>query len=125
MKRDKIIYWAATGLLAAGMAMSEYMYLTKAPDLVAGFQTLGFPMYFISILGVAKLLGAVVLLAPAGTRLKEWAYAGFIFTFIGAIWTHIATHTPFVSPLIALIIVGVSYFFWTRIRSASKAKELA
>ncbi|HZY79305.1 MAG TPA: DoxX family protein [Cyclobacteriaceae bacterium] len=118
MKRDKIIYWVATGLLAAGMGMSAYMYLTKNPDLVAAFQTLGFPLYFISILGVAKLLGAVVLLAPAGTRLKEWAYAGFIFVFIGAIWTHVVTSTPFVSPLIFLLVLGVSYFFWTRTRTA-------
>lgn len=116
MKRDKIIYWVATGLLAAGMGMSAFMYLTKNPELVGAFKMLGFPVYFISILGVAKLLGAVILLAPAGTTLKEWAYAGFIFTFIGAIWTHLATHTPFISPLMFLIVLGVSYFFWTRVR---------
>lgn len=121
MKRDKIIYWVATGLLAAGMGMSAYMYLTRNPELVGAFEMLGFPLYFISILGVAKLLGVVVLLAPAGTRLKEWAYAGFIFTFIGAIWTHIATNTPFVSPLVFLVVLGVSYFFWIR----TKAKEVA
>lgn len=117
MKRDKIIYWVATGLVAAGMAMSAYMYLTKSPELVTGFETLGFPMYFVTILGVAKLLGAIALVVPAGTRLKEWAYAGFIFVFIGAIWTHMATSTPFVGPLIALIVLGISYFFWTRINS--------
>jgi hypothetical protein len=117
MKRDKIIYWVATGLVAAGMAMSAFMYLTKNPELMASFETLGFPLYFISILGVAKLLGAVVLVAPAGTTLKEWAYAGFIFTFIGAIWTHVATSTPFVGPLVFLVVLGVSYFFWTRVRS--------
>jgi hypothetical protein len=116
MKRDKIIYWVATGLLAAGMGMSAFMYLTKDPELIGAFQTLGFPLYFVSILGVAKLLGAIVLLAPAGTTLKEWAYAGFIFTFIGAIWTHIETSTPFVGPLVFLVVLGVSYFFWVRVR---------
>lgn len=118
MKRDKIIYWVATGLVAAGMVMSAFMYLTKNPELVSGFETLGFPVYFISILGVAKLLGAIILLVPAGTTLKEWAYAGFIFTFVGATWTHLATNTPFVSPLVFLVVLGVSYFFWTRIRKA-------
>lgn len=122
MKRDKIIYWVATGLLAAGMSMSAYMYLTKSPELVGAFQTLGFPLYFVSILGVAKLLGAIVLLAPTGTTLKEWAYAGFIFTFIGAIWTHVVTGTPFVGPLAFLVVLGVSYFFWTRVRVQAKAK---
>jgi hypothetical protein len=117
MKRDKIIYWVATGLLAAGMGMSAFMYLTKSPVLVGSFETLGFPLYFISILGVAKLLGVVVLITPAGATLKEWAYAGFIFTFIGATWSHIATHTPFVAPLVFLGVLGVSYYFWTRVRN--------
>lgn len=119
MKRDKIIYWIATGLLAAGMAMSAYMYLTKNPELVSSFQALGFPIYFVSILGVAKLLGAIVLLAPAGSRLKEWAYAGFIFTFLGAIWVHLETGTPFIMPLAFLIVLGVSYIFWTRLKTLS------
>lgn len=115
MKRDKIIYWIATGLIAAGMTMSAFMYLTMNAELVSNFKTLGFPTFFVSILGVAKLLGAVVLVAPVGTRLKEWAYAGFIFIFIGAIWTHIATGTPWITPAVFLIILGVSYFFWTKV----------
>jgi hypothetical protein len=117
MKRDKIIYWVATGLLAAGMALSAYMYLTKNPELMGTFQALGFPVYFVSILGVAKLLGAIVLVAPAGSRLKEWAYAGFIFTFLGAIWVHIETGTPFAGPLVFLLVLGVSYLFWIRINA--------
>ena len=120
MKKDKIIYWIATGLLAAGMAMSAYMYLTKNPELMGTFEALGFPVYFISILGVAKLLGAIVLVAPAGSRLKEWAYAGFIFTFIGAIWVHLATGTPFIGPLVFLVVLGVSYFFWNRVGLRAK-----
>jgi hypothetical protein len=101
-------------LLAAGMGMSAFMYLTKNPELVTAFTTLGFPIYFITILGVAKLLGAIVLLAPAGSRLKEWAYAGFIFTFIGAIWVHIETGTAFLGPLAFLLILAISYIFWIR-----------
>jgi hypothetical protein len=115
MKRDKIIYWVATGLLAAGMGMSAYMYLTKNPQLVESFQKIGFPIYFVSILGVAKLLGAIVLVTPAGNRLKEWAYAGFIFTFLGAIWVHIETGTAFMGPLAFLLVLAVSYFFRTRL----------
>jgi hypothetical protein len=114
MKRDKIIYWIATGLLAAGMGLSAYMYLTKNPELMGSFKALGFPVYFISILGVAKLFGAIVLVAPAGSRLKEWAYAGFIFVFLGAIWVHIETGTPFVGPLAFLLVLGISYLFWIR-----------
>lgn len=111
MKRDKIIYWTATGLVAAGMGMSAFMYLSSNPELLKNFETIGLPKYMIAILGVAKLLGAIVLLAPVWDRLKEWAYAGFAFTFIGAVWIHIVTGTPWIAPFIALLILAVSYGF--------------
>lgn len=119
MKRDKIIYWVATGLVAAGMGLSAYMYLSKNPQLVSSFTAIGFPVYFITILGVAKLLGAIVLVAPLWSKLKEWAYAGFLFVFTGAIWVHIETGTPFVGPLAFLAILAVSYIFWTRLSARS------
>ena len=40
---------------------------------------LGDPMYLMTILGVAKILGVIALLAPRLPLLKEWAYAGFTF----------------------------------------------
>ena len=120
MKRDKIIYWIATGLLAAGMVMSGVMYLSQNEEMVTNFTAIGYPVFFLSILGVAKLLGGIALIAPAPDKLKEWAYAGFSFVFIGAVWTHVATHTPWIGPVIALIILAVSYIFHLRIRTTSK-----
>jgi hypothetical protein len=115
MKRDKIIYWIATGLVAAGMTMSAVMYFSRNPEVMKGFQILGFPLFFINILGLAKLLGAIALVAPVGQRIKEWAYAGFLFVFIGALWAHIVTSTPFVGPLVFLALLAVSYLFWNRV----------
>lgn len=123
MKRDKIIYWVATALVAAGMAMSAFMYLTKNEELVSAFQTLGFPLFFISILGSAKLLGAIILVTPVGDRVKQFAYAGFLFTFGGAIWTHLATGTPWGSPAVFLVLLSVSYVFYERVRLGYRAKE--
>jgi hypothetical protein len=40
---------------------------------------LGYPAYFVSILGVWRVLGDVAVLAPRLPRLKEWAYVG-LFT---------------------------------------------
>jgi hypothetical protein len=120
MTRDKIIYWVATGLVAAGMGMSAFMYLGNNPELMSSFQALGIPVYLVSVLGVAKLLGAIALLVPVWSRLKEWAYAGFTFTFLGAVWTHIATGTPWVAPLVALLILIVSYIFWIRLNSSTE-----
>jgi hypothetical protein len=120
MKRDKIIYWAATGMLAAGMGMSAFMYLSKNAQLIESFQQLGYPLYFVSLLGLAKLSGAAILLAPVHEKLKEWAYAGFVFTFGGAIWTHVATGTPWLSPAVFLVVLIVSYVFHLRVKAGTK-----
>ena len=115
MKKDNIIFWITTALVAAMMLMSSYMYLSGNPELMENFGKLGYPTYFVTLLGIAKLLGAIALLVPGFDKIKEWAYAGFAFTFIGAIWTHLATQTSFVMPLIALVILGVSYWFHARL----------
>jgi hypothetical protein len=120
MKRDKIIYWISTGLLAAGMVMSGVMYLSKNEEMVTNFTAIGYPVFMLGILGVAKLLGGIALVAPAPDRLKEWAYAGFAFVFIGATWTHVATHTPWMAPVVAIVILAVSYIFRLRTKIETK-----
>ena len=119
MKKDKIIYWIATSLISAGMLMSAGMYLTKNPELMQSFRQTGYPEFFVTLLGTAKLLGAIILVIPVWNNLKEWAYAGFGFTFIGAIWTHLATNTPWVAPFIFLIILSISYWYRMKTRVAS------
>src|SRR6185436_14457830 len=88
--------------------------------LMKSFQSLGLPKYLVIVLGVAKGLGAITLLAPVWDKLKEWAYAGFTFTFLGAVWTHIATGTPWIAPLIALAILATSYTFWSRLKHSGE-----
>lgn len=121
MKRLNIIYWVTTGLVSAFMLFSAALYLTHNEALVASFKTIGFPVFFITILGVAKLTGAIVLVAPVNAHVKEWAYAGFAFTFIGATWTHLATSTPWIMPFVFLIILGVSYYSWIRKTNTGRA----
>lgn len=115
MNKDKVIYWTTTWLLSAGMLMSAWMYLSKDTALMKSFHDSGYPDYFVTILGTAKVLGALTLAIPINARIKEWAYAGFAFTFIGAIWTHAATQTPWLAPLIALILLSVSYVYRDRL----------
>ena len=111
MKANKIIFWSSTGIISAFMLMSSFMYLTKNQQVVDGIKQVGIPYFFIALLGVAKFLGSIALLYPREHILKEWAYAGFTFTFIGATWTHISTGTAFWGPVIALLILGISYIF--------------
>jgi hypothetical protein len=119
MKRDKIIYWIATGIISAAMLFSAFLYLSGSEELLKSFASIGLPLYIVMLLGTAKLIGAVLLLAPVAARFKEWAYAGFLFTFGGAIWIHAATATPFVAPLMFLIVLAVSYVFWNRMRNTA------
>jgi len=75
---------------------------------------LGYPPYFLTILGFSKILGVVVLLAPQLPVLKEWVYAGFFFTMSGAVYSHIASGNPvqeIFPPLLLLALTGISWYF--------------
>ena len=64
--------------------------LIRVPATIEGMEALGYPAYFVTIIGVWKVLGSVALLAPGFPRLKEWAYAGIFFNMTGACASHIA-----------------------------------
>jgi hypothetical protein len=112
MKAKKVIYWGSTFLIAVMMAAVAVAYLVHQPKMMAAFSSLGYPDYFPNILGIAKLLGAVALLTPRFPTLKEWAYAGFTFTFVGAFISHLAMgqDREAVAPVIALLLLATSYF---------------
>lgn len=112
----KIAYWITTGIVALMMTYSAYAYLTQ-PAMPAAFKHLGYPDYFRIELAVAKLIGAVVLLAPISARVKEWAYAGFAFTFISAFIAHTASADPIavrITPLVFLVLLIVSYITYSK-----------
>ena len=120
-KRNKIIYWISTIWLALGMLTTGTLQLFKvnaegavAPPGVYGITRLGYPIYFLTILGVWKILGVVALLSPKFPLLKEWAYAGFFFAMSGALVSHIAVGDPvneIFPSLLLLILTVVSWYF--------------
>ena len=113
-----IIHWIATVAFVVPMAWSAIQYLTEAPKMVETMTVhLGYPMYFLKILGVAKLLGVLALLVSRPVRLKEWAYAGFTFDLIGAFLSHLSVGDPIGRALIPigfLALMAVSYATWRR-----------
>ena len=119
MKTNKIIYWASTAIIGLMMLFSAYNYFAN-PEMVKGFQHLGFPDYFRIELGAAKIIGVLVLLIPQiPARLKEWAYAGFGITFISASIAHYNSGdatSMIITPLVMQIILIVSnvYFHKTK-----------
>jgi hypothetical protein len=120
-KRNKIIYWISTLWLASGMSATGTLQLFKAkaegalaPPGVYGITHLGYPVYFLTILGVWKILGVVALLIPKFPLLKEWAYAGFFFAMSGAIFSHIAVHDSvkeLYPSLLLLFLTVASWYF--------------
>ncbi|HUR11888.1 MAG TPA: DoxX family protein [Flavitalea sp.] len=113
-KRNKIIYWIATIWLALGMVSSGVIQLLKVKTEVDYITNLGYPVYFITLLGAWKILGVVALLIPKFPVVKEWAYAGFFFVMSGAVFSHIASGDSLkesAPALLLLILTAISWYF--------------
>lgn len=120
-RRNRIIYWISTLWLALGMLSTGLLQLLKmeadgavAPPGVEGITQLGYPVYFLTILGIWKILGVVALLSPRCPLLKEWAYAGFFFVMSGAVFSHIVSDhsvSEIFPSLLLLILTVVSWYF--------------
>ena len=120
-KRNKIIYWISTIWLASGMLSTGVLQLFKAkaegavaPPGVYGITHLGYPVYFLTILGVWKILGVLALLIPKFPLLKEWTYAGFFFAMSGAVFSHLACGDglkEFFGPTLLIVLTVVSWYF--------------
>ncbi|MEC0345833.1 DoxX family protein [Peribacillus frigoritolerans] len=123
MKKTKIIYWIFTGLLVALMALGSIPDIMSVPDAVALFNHLGYPTYLLPFIGIAKLLGVVAILIPGFPRIKEWAYAGFVFDLTGAMYSSISVGDPVSGWLIFIIgyiLIAGSYIYHHKIlKSAS------
>ncbi len=116
MKKTKIIYWIFTVLLAVLMLFSSIPGIMRSPDAIAMVVThLKYPEYFLMLSGIAKLLGVIAILIPGFPRIKEWAYAGFTFDLVSAIYSFIAIGDPpsqWLPILIGLVLVFGSYIFY-------------
>jgi len=113
-KRNKIIYWIFTIWLALGMLSTGIVQLLKVEEEVESITQLGYPPYLLTILGVWKILGTIVVLIPKFPLLKEWAYAGFFFAMSGAAISHIFSGhhiTEIIPSLLLLALTLISWYF--------------
>jgi uncharacterized membrane protein YphA (DoxX/SURF4 family) len=105
-------YWMSTGIIALAFGSGGVAYLAGGEEQLRGMAELGYPAYFVTILGVWKVLGALAIVTPRFPRLREWAYAGIAFDLIGAAASHAAVGNPVVhvvAPLVVLAIMAVSW----------------
>ena len=114
-KRNKIIYWVATALLAFGMLISGLQQILHAKEMTDMVVHLGYPLYFMDILGVWKILGVIAILLPGFKLVKEWAYAGFFFTMTGALVSHLAIGDDglkeIAGPIMQTVFIILSWYF--------------
>src|SRR5215831_19258760 len=91
VKIRRIIYWTTTTLIACDATVAGVLYLARLPYVVRSFAHMGYPIYFLTILGVAQILGACALVVPRRATVKEWAYAGFGITYVSGFISHLVS----------------------------------
>lgn len=119
MKKVNIFYWIFTGLFGFLMFFSAIPDVLSSPVAIEGMHKgLGYPVYFVPFIGVAKMLGVVAILVPGFPRIKEWAYAGLFFDLIGASYSIFAVgNISGVSFMILPLALGISsYLLYSRRR---------
>lgn len=79
---------------------------------VRGMVSLGYPVYFVTLIGAWKVLGGLAILAPRLPRLKEWAYAGIAFDLTGATFSQVAVGNPAAKAIVALVLLAIAATSW-------------
>jgi SNF family Na+-dependent transporter len=121
----KIIYWTLTvlfGLLMLADGLAGALHQAAAVEAIVH---LGYPEYFLNIVGTAKVLGAIAIIQNKYKTIKEWAYAGFVFNTLGALGSRYFTgDTGFLLffPLILLAIILGSYYLWKKFEESEKSQ---
>jgi uncharacterized membrane protein YphA (DoxX/SURF4 family) len=111
-KIKTIAYWVTTIFGPASFVIGGVLHLVRPPEVLAGLQHLGYPAYFSYLLGLGKVLGAVVTALPGLPRLKEWAYAGFFIDLTAAAYSRAAVGdrpSDVIAPLVFLALVAASW----------------
>jgi hypothetical protein len=124
MKKTKIIYWSATTLFSLMMLGSAIPDIMRSDVAIKGMHDgLGYPLYFIPFIGVAKLLGVIAIIVPGFSRIKEWAYAGLFFDLAGAtfsIYSSGERGANLAFMLLPVLLCVLSYIYYHRKQRVSQ-----
>jgi len=106
-------YWVATLVIALELLAGgvwDILQVAYVHGLVV--EHLGYPAYFLVIIGVWKVPGAVALLVPRFPRLTAWAYAGAFFIYTGAVASHLAVGDGVGMWWGPLVFAGITLVSW-------------
>ena len=115
-------YWIFTVLAALLFAVPGAALLFHVPHFTTDMARLGYPVYFLTILGVWKLLGVIAILWPGLPRLKEWAYAGMLFDLTSAVISRTVMGGD-AFKILPPVLVGVMVILSWRLRPAGRVLE--
>jgi uncharacterized membrane protein YphA (DoxX/SURF4 family) len=108
-----IVYWLTTAILAVELLMGGAWDLLMLPQVREVIHRVGYPVYFLVILGVWKLLGSIAIIIPRFPRLKEWAYAGVIFNLTGALASNLVSGVHDATTVVYLVgMMGITFVSW-------------
>jgi uncharacterized membrane protein YphA (DoxX/SURF4 family) len=106
-------YWAATLCVAAELGVGGVWDIARLPFVRDVVAHLGYPSYFLVLLGIWKVLGAAALLVPRQPLLKEWAYAGAFFTYTGAMTSHLASGYDLTEVAVLGVMTALTVTSWS------------
>ncbi len=112
-------YWAATACVAAELGVGGVWDIARLPFVADVIAHLGYPSYFLVLLGTWKVLGAAALLVPRRPLLKEWAYAGAFFTYTGGMISHLTTGYDISEVAVLGVMTALTITSWA-LRPASR-----
>jgi uncharacterized membrane protein YphA (DoxX/SURF4 family) len=108
-----IVYWITTSVLVTELGVGGVWDVLMVPQVREVIHRVGYPTYFLFILGVWKLLGIIALIIPRFPRLKEWAYAGVVFNLTGALASNLVSGVHDATTVVYLVVMtGVTAASW-------------
>jgi membrane protein CcdC involved in cytochrome C biogenesis len=117
-KTTKIIYWVGVTLLSLLFLTSGYFEITKNPLTYIKTLKMGYPPYFITLLGISKLAGVTALLIPHKLLwLKDWVFAGLVFDVIFAFASGyaISNNADLIKSGTAFVVIIITYIQFHRL----------
>ena len=122
MKKYKIMFWISTGIIFL-MEGVLVLFTSQSEMSIQGITSLGYPLYFVTLLAVFKVLGSFALIIPqVPARIKEWAYAGFGIDFICAFVSIVAVFgfgIMVLVPVLFMILLVMSYVSYHKLNTAN------
>src|SRR5580692_10838198 len=108
----RILYWTTTILIAFSIASGGAAQLLGARENVEGIVRLGYPAFFLTIIGFWKLLGGIAIVIPRFRLVKEWAYVGIVFDLSGAAVSNAVGGSPVWHVVAPLVLTAIAIVSW-------------